>query len=338
MEKELQVKFIFKTSPSTIIFKSNLSDLTSFNSLKKKIIEKSKSLKSNIEKIKENDKILLETEGYKLEGLIGIWNSETFQYFIERIQKNPPNKLKMIISKIDKEPIFKKPQYLKIFKETLKSAWDSTKEEIEKELTEKYLNEGKRSFNNQKKENESDLEEEIINNLHINIICNNCFTSNFKGPRYICCECDNFNICEFCQKNARLMHKPEHTFIKLNNPVELDIQKYNCIFSPNKILMKQKLEPFELNINIINNGDKDLKGCFFSPIRYGNNYLGCIKKSITEKCDKGEKVTLKNILIKFDEDELEENINDIYEGYFRLMTIEGIPFGDIFYIKFKVEE
>ena len=338
MDKKKQVKFVLKSNPSTIIFKLNLSEITSFDSLKKKIIEKSNNLKSNNDKIEENDKIFLEIEGYKLDCLNGIWNTETFNYFFEILQKNPPNKLKIIISKIDKEPIFNKPQYLTIFKESLKSAWDSTKTEIENELTEKYLNEGKRYFVQEKKENEIDSNEELLTNLHINIICNNCFTSNFKGYRYICCECDNFNICEFCQKNARLSHKPEHTFIKLNSPVDLDIQKYNCIFSPNKILRKQMLEPFELDINIINNGERDLQGCFFSPIRFGNNYLGCIKKSIIEKCDKGDKVTLKNVLIKFDEDELEENINNIYEGYFRLMTIEGIPFGDIFYIKFIVEE
>jgi hypothetical protein len=337
MDKKCQIKFIHKSAPNTIIFKSYLSELTSFDLLKKKIIEKSKTLK-NIGVFSENDKLFLEIEGYQIDSLNGIWNQETFRYFFEIIQKDPPLKLKLVISKIDKEPIFKKPKYLTVFKESLKSAWASTKKEIENELTEKYLNEGKRYFDKDIKENELELNEELFNKLHVNVICNNCFTSNFNGARYMCCECDNFNLCEFCQKNAHIAHKPEHTFIKFNTPVEQDIQKYNCIFSPNKILLKQKLDPFELDITIINNGEIDLKGCFFSSIRFGNKYLGCIKQSIVEKCEKGGKVTLKNVIIKFDEDELEENINNIYEGYFRLMTIEGVPFGDIFYIKFIVEE
>ena len=337
MDKKCQVKFVYKSLPETIIFKSSLFEFTSFDSLKNKIIERSKNLKiSGI--LTEKDKFILEIGGYHIDGLNGIWNSETFQYFFDRIQKDLPNKLKFIISKIDEEPIFKKPKYLTVFKESLKSAWDSTKKEIENELTEKYLNEGKMHFNKDMKENEPDLgEEELFDQVHINVVCNNCFSSNFNGLRYMCCECDNYNLCEFCKKDVHITHKPEHTFIKFNSPVKLDIQKYNCIFSPNKILIKQKLDPFEFDINIINNGEIDLKGCFFSPIRFGNNYLGCIKKSIIEKCEKGDKVTLKNVLIKFDEDELEENINNFYEGYFRLMTIEGIPFGDILYIKFIVD-
>jgi hypothetical protein len=43
--------------------------------------------------------------------------------------------------------------------------------------------------------------------------------------------------------------------------------------------------------------------------------------------------------IKFDYDNTEEeDENNEYEGYFRLMTKEGIPFGDILYIKIIIEE
>ena len=79
----------------------------------------------------------------------------------------------------------------------------------------------------------------------------------------ICCECNNFNLCEFCQKNARINHNPEHTFIKLNEPVFVNIQKYSCIFSPNKKLIKKDLEPFDIDIDIINNGENNLKDVLF---------------------------------------------------------------------------
>lgn len=43
--------------------------------------------------------------------------------------------------------------------------------------------------------------------------------------------------------------------------------------------------------------------------------------------------------MKFEDDDEEEEITplDEYEGYFKLMTPEGIPFGDIFYLKVIIE-
>ena len=40
----------------------------------------------------------------------------------------------------------------------------------------------------------------------------------------------------------------------------------------------------------------------------------------------------------YDEADDEDNELDYYEGYFRLMTRQGIPFGDILYIKVNIEE
>ena len=338
MSNKCITKIVYKNMPGTVLFKEDIFKILNFEQLKDKILEKSKPQTFNSVKISKNDKFILEiSEDCEVLGLNSFWNSETFNYFYEKIKKNPPKKLKLAISKIDKEPKWEKPKYWEILKESLESTWNITKEEIKNDLTEKYLNEGKRKFNQDKKENDPNLNEELFNEMHINIICNNCFTSNFTGARYICCECYNFNLCEYCQKNARIAHQNEHTFIKINNPVELDIQTFNSIISPNKLLLKKKLEPFEIKIDIINNGESNLKGCFFSPIRFGKNYLGCLKQSITKECEKGEKITL-TILIKYDDEEFEENTHNMYEGYFRLMTIEGIPFGDIFYIKLLIEE
>ena len=77
----------------------------------------------------------------------------------------------------------------------------------------------------------------------------------------------------------------------------------------------------------MNNGENDLQGCFLSPIRFGKKYLGCIKATILEHTKRGEIATLKDVLIKF-EDEDESEREDEYEGYFRLMTKQGIPFGN----------
>ena len=44
-----------------------------------------------------------------------------------------------------------------------------------------------------------------------------------------------------------------------------------------------------------------------------------------------------NLEIDFNEDGDEDN-QDIYEGYFRLFTDEGIPFGDILYLQVVVDD
>ena len=73
-----------------------------------------------------------------------------------------------------------------------------------------------------------------------------------------------------------------------------------------------------------------------SPIRFGKNYLGCLKDTITEECDNGTKITL-NPLIKF-EDEKNSQPKDEYEGFFRLFTDKGIPFRDIIYIHVLIDK
>ena len=191
----------------------------------------------------------------------------------------------------------------------------------------------KKKEKNQKK---TEIGEDFIDDIHINVICNNCLTSNFIGSRYICSECNNFNLCEYCYENAHFSHKTEHVFIKVNKPISSDSQKYNSIFSPNKISLKKSYEPFELEIEVVNNGIESLEGCFLSPIRFGKNYLGCLKDTITDECDNGTKISL-NPLIKF-EDENNSQPKDEYEGFFRLFTDKGIPFGDIIYIHVLIDK
>ena len=226
MRKKCPIKFFFKNKPGIVLFKDNIFKFPTFDLIKEKILEKSKSKLFIDEKISKNDRFILEfEENFQIAGLNNVRNSETYKYFFERIKQNPPEKLKLFISKINKDPL-KSLKYLTILKESLNSTWNSTKKEIEDELKEKYLNEGNRNFNLKKFENEPNLKEELISKLHINIICNNCLTPNFNGARYICCECNNFNLCEYCQKNARVEHNSNHTFIKCNNPVENDIQNH----------------------------------------------------------------------------------------------------------------
>ena len=335
MENKCMTKFALEKDLTIVLFKDDLFSYPKYELIKGKIFEKIKN-KQNVD-LSPHDKIILKLDQYQIGELTSVWDSDTYSYLYASIKQNNPKKLKLIICKVKEYPKWNPPVFGTILKESLNLTWKSTKKEILEELSEKYLNNGKRVFIQEKKEKDQNLRDALFYEYHINIICNNCFNPNFSGARYICCECDNYNLCEYCQKNARINHKPEHTFIKLNEPVYADIQKYNCIFSPNKKLIKKNFEPFEIDIDIINNGENNLKGCFISPIRFGKKYLGCLKKTITEECKRGDKICLE-VTMKFDDDLDEDSLENVYEGYFRLMTENGIPFGDIFYIKVIIYE
>ena len=112
----------------------------------------------------------------------------------------------------------------------------------------------------------------------------------------------------------------------------LDLSLFSCLFiNKRKIINVDKFEAFDFEIEIINNGIESLQGCFISPIRFGKKYIGCTKDSIESEVQNGKKYTMKT-MIKFEDENIIEK-NKQYEGYFRLMTQEGLPFGDIFYLQ-----
>ena len=335
-----KMKIYYKELPGKVVLNLNLPNnkYSNYEEIKKGIFDKTKDYK-NV-KVTEKDKFVLEIEDYKISGLEKIWDENTYKFFYRIILEKLPDKVKLNIVKVDEyPPAWKPPQFYTILENTLKTEWESTKEDIEKNLNEKFLEEGKKSFIQEKKKEKNskktEIDEDYISDIHVDVICNNCLTLNFIGSRYICSECNNFNLCEYCYEKAHFSHKPGHIFIKVNKPISTDSHKYNSIFSPNKILLKKPYEPFEVDIEVINNGVESLAGCFLSPIRFGKNYLGCLKATITEDCDNGDKVDL-NPLFKF-EDENDSQPKDEYEGYFRLFTEDGIPFGDIIYLQVLIE-
>ena len=342
MSKACKIKVYYKDLPNNNIVGSvDLFSFQNYDKLKNLILDKTKKLKDarlkDKDKLKSKDKFILKILDYDMAGLEAIWDTDTYKYFFDKIQQNPPEKLKFLIQKVDKYPSFVPPQEQIILSKTLETGWESIKKEIQEELTENYLNDGKRLFIQEKKENienNENVPDDILNDINVNVICNNCLNSNFLGQRYICAECDNFNLCNYCKEKTRVSHNKDHIFIRLNTPVIEDIQKFNSILSPNKMLLKKAYEPFEMEITVINNGEEILQGCFLSPIRFGKKYLGCIKTTITDECQKGKKTNL-NVFIKFED--MDDEPKDLYEGYFRLFTEEGIPFGDILYIQVEID-
>ena len=53
--------------------------------------------------------------------------------------------------------------------------------------------------------------------------------------------------------------------------------------------------------------------------------------------EKGILWLLENLNIDFNDEDEDDN-QDVYEGYYRLFTDEGVPFGDILYLQVVVDD
>ena len=52
--------------------------------------------------------------------------------------------------------------------------------------------------------------------VHEGVDCDMCGKKNFEGIRYMCGNCDDYNLCDDCYNKNRDKHNPNHVFIKLN--------------------------------------------------------------------------------------------------------------------------
>lgn len=69
--------------------------------------------------------------------------------------------------------------------------------------------------------------------VHFGIYCNGPLcadsTAPIHGDRYKCMQCDDFDLCDSCEANPATGHPPDHVFMKLRQPrdVEADLLKIN---------------------------------------------------------------------------------------------------------------
>ena len=328
-----------KDSP-LLLFNKKLSTLSNYESFRKLIIKQSNDTKTikDIKKVavQEKDKFILEINTPQIAGLNSIFEEETFKYLKNKISEGNISSVRLYIKKVKEYPDWSPPQIYEILKNTLQKASEENAEVLKKELTlpeQEELDNGYRVYFNNKQAKKV-ISEDVFKSLHAKIFCNICSKGNFFGFRYICAECNNYNLCENCYLNNHDTHNKEHTFIRLKDPIFVDISLYDCLINPKKKIIKNNsYEPFSFEIEIINNGDMNLIGCFLSPIRFGKKYLGCSKDSIDEEILTGNKYKL-TTLIKI-EDDGKGGFLEQYEGYFRLMTKEGLPFGEILYLQFN---
>ena len=333
-----KIKIYYEKFKNDIVLNKNLSSFENYQSLREAVITASNEKKqlASIKKIavKNGDKIVLEIVEPKIGGINSIFNEETFNFFHNKVNEGHLTLIKLYITKVEKYPDWSPPQIYEILKNTLQSASDENSQVLIEELAQEKseeLNNGQRVYLVKRNEEKS-ISEENIKDVHLRVFCNNCPNNNFFGNRYICAECDNYNLCQNCYTNERFTHCKEHTFILIKSPIMLDLSLFSCLFiNKRKIINVDKFEAFDFEIEIINNGIESLQGCFISPIRFGKKYIGCTKDSIESEVQNGGKYTMKTI-IKFEDENIIEKYRQ-YEGYFRLMTQEGLPFGDIFYLQ-----
>lgn len=340
---EIRVYYKGLEKNKALLYKWKISQFKTYEELKNTIIEKShqKDMKIEIKNIAvtKKDKFILEIEG-KIPGLDSVFNEKTFEFLINKLNETKATSIKVYIDKVKEYPNWEPPKIYEILKNTLTNASSEVFNSIKKDLPQEELDNGGRIFIKEKKE-EKVVDDENYHDMHVCVFCQNCHNGNFFGLRYICAECNNYNLCENCFSNEVYSHDKEHTFIRIKipmNQINMEINNYSCIFTPNRRVEYQKYGIFEIETEVINNGRIDLLLCFISPVRFGKKYLGCNRASVLEHVNSGEKYKIK-MIIKF-EDENEEPFEPLkkYEGYFRLMTQEGIPFGDILYLQVNIQE
>ena len=329
-------KILYDTT--VILKKERFDKYEKYNKLREDILKKCKEEGGKIKlKLSQKDNFVLKyvkdnnnPNLYFPEALDkGIFSAPTFEYFKEKIALRGIKDLyKFKIEKVERPPKWIRPQFCDILNDTLEKSFQPIINELQKELSLSKLEASQIEYSkmkNQLMEKEKNLKEE-----HQNVICNNCYEK-VKGKRFICSECNNYNLCQNCEKNffKKQIHNRDHVLIQINKPIDVDnnLLKYNNIIKQNNIVITADITNFKLNFSFINNGTNNLKDCYILPVRYGDEYLSCKPFKFIEDFE-----------INFDKTfELQFQVPDTgkktYEGYFRMFTPYGLPFGQLITIK-----
>ena len=260
------------------------------------------------------------------------YDEETYNKFYEKIikieDKNLKKYFKINLEKVS-QPISTSnlnPPSLDIKIDELINYHFNNVENVSNEITNNQLDEEKKKFESKK------IEEVVNDDEHKNIVCSNCYKINFKGLRFICSECQNFNLCQECEdlKIKKLIrHNQNHIFIRINKPIDINIKKYDNIIKRNNqnliVDLNNKENNLIIPITIINNGEKSFKNCYFRPIGFGQNYID------------GKKFTIKDNIQRTEEIEIKIQLKEIlkpgeYNSNWRMFTEKGIPFGKVLYL------
>ena len=297
-------------------------DNISFNDIKQKV-----SVHGNFKLMFDTDK----KNSYIPEELLsdGIYDEVSLQFFKDKLSSKgiKNGKYALYIVKVDSLPTFKKKENSDILDANLKKYWNLALNDITSDLNLMKLEESKNTFEKMKEEQKK-KENDLKKIKHDNIICSNCFQKDFCGKRFICSECNNYNLCQDCEKilQTKEIHQRDHVLIQINKDIKEDLSKYNNVIGNYRKEFQNVDEFFTLEFVVVNNGEKDLKNCCILPIRYGDEYLSCDAKIITNSIKRG-------MNLKISLDVKTPQRTGFFEGYFRMFTPSGLPFGDVLFVK-----
>ena len=259
----------FKILPSEnvkqVLVRGIFSEYPDYNKLKNKIIDSANNKKN---KIKEGDNFkLVFCQDPKKDLYIpselkdGIGDKKSYSFFLEKLLLRGINEsYKFYIEKTKRPFKWKKKENSEFLKEALDSSWKPVYDDIIKEVGLSKLEESQVKYTELKEELKKN-EEKINEEIHENIVCNNCFAKDFKGKRFICAECYNYNLCQECEKKyyQKQIHQREHTLIQLNKALndEKDNIKYSNIIGNKRQEFKNEPSSFQIEISVVNNGEED---------------------------------------------------------------------------------
>jgi len=232
---------------------------------------------------------------------------------IENYKNRNPNYLKELnLAELDEDQLKSNIDSLNEQKSNIQNTVKMIKDEIEKEMNEKYskilqnkiLQIHASIYENIQKQNQATLENYIkkyndleekrqlensklsqmiisdknrINKsktVHKKIKCEHCFMKPIVGLRYKCSICQNYNLCEKCEEKNEETQKHSHDFIKIRNEEKNnDNNNYDIINSSDKKPKEKEIYSYEIK-------EKDLN--FYYP---NNSKNEIIHLTIKNNCE-----------------------------------------------------
>ena len=213
MSKECPLKVYYEEFPKRNVLGKSIDffSYSSYEELKKNIFKLSE--KSSFEKVrlKKEDLFILKLEDYELEKLKSIWNEETFQYLYSHLMQKTPEKIRLIIKKVNQYPQFTQISSFisgdikQDIKEEKKEDKKEDKKEIKKEEKKEDKKEEKKEIDNKKEDYSKSFSLlEDLTPIGENEIK--------KNEQYSCTECSsNIEITSIDESNNMISFKcPTH--------------------------------------------------------------------------------------------------------------------------------
>ena len=177
--------------------------------------------------------------------------------------------------------------------------------------------------------------------VHEGIICNKCGLE-IVGERFKCCQCQNFNLCENCEKNYN--HDMRHIMVSIIFPIKNESEfsmKLDKNIRYKNENMNYNLEPkiFSFNrvndiqiqeITIKNIGTQSWKGVVLKCIEDKSEIIGqdcMIDETMEPNKEIKTKITFSNI------DNQAKKGKNVYYSFFQMFNKRNETFGNITKIK-----